>query len=95
MTNEVSMLKQKKTQYYLKWFFFVFWSFISFGSNYAFDNPSALKDLIYYDNKSNHTKHEYEVLFSGFYAFYSIPNIFFPLLNGILIDKVKTTDIFI
>ena len=90
MNNEAyfSLIKVKKQhQSVLKWFFFFFWTFISFGSNYAFDNPSALKDLIYIENADS-SKPKYELLFSGFYTFYSIPNIFFPLLNGIYIDKV-------
>lgn len=88
MKNEVYLMKEKKRNYFFKWIFFFFWTFISFGSNYAFDNPSALKDIMYYDNQANMTRSQYEMIFSGFYTFYSIPNIIFPLLNGIFIDKV-------
>lgn len=71
---------------YTKLFFLFFWSLISLGSTYAFDNASSMKDLLYLQFDSlSHSQFEY--LFSGLYIFYSIPNIFFPLFNSILISK--------
>ena len=87
MSNEVSSSRSKASSH-LKWLFFIFWTLFSFGSNYAFDNPSALKDLIFAENNHAINRQQYEVLFSGFYTFYSIPNIIFPLLNGLFIGKV-------
>lgn len=84
MSNEARFREKKR----IKWLFFVLWTLFSLGSNYAFDNPSALKDLIFEERRKDLSREDFELLFSGFYIFYSIPNIVFPLANGFLIDKV-------
>ena len=74
----------------VKWLVLSFSIFILFGSYYCFDNPAALKNqmYIYFKNYDNQLEETYEFLFSLLYSLLSLPNVLFPFINGLLIDKV-------
>ena len=82
--------KVSKKDGLVKWLVLSFSIFILFGSYYCFDNPAALKNQMYihFKNYDNQLEKTYEFLFSLLYSFLSLPNVLFPFINGLLIDKV-------
>ena len=57
-------------------------AFVTFGNNYAFDNPQALQKQIMKD--VGISIQEYNLL----YSIFSFPNIFLTLASGFLIDHI-------
>ncbi len=55
---------------------------LGFGNYFCFDNPGALQ------NEIKETMHVSTFEFANLYAFYSWPNVFFPVLGGYLIDTL-------
>ena len=70
-----------------KWTIMLFSSFLLMGDYFAYDVPFAIKEDLRakFGNLSND---EFSSNFDHLYTVYLLPNIFLPLLNGILTEKV-------
>ena len=70
-----------------KWIIMLFSSFLLMGDYFAYDVPFAIKEDLRtkFGNLSND---EFSTNFDHLYTVYLLPNIFLPLLNGILTEKV-------
>lgn len=73
-----------------KWAIMLFSSFLLMGDYFAYDVPFAIKEDLRakFGNLSNE---EFNTNFDHLYIVYLLPNIFLPLLNGILTEKVLLT----
>nr|CAH8863502.1 unnamed protein product [Trichobilharzia regenti] len=56
--------------------------FLTFGSYFCYDNPSALQDVMLSSLGMS------KVQFMNLYAFYSWPNVFLSFVGGYLVDRV-------
>ncbi|PAA85696.1 hypothetical protein BOX15_Mlig018958g3 [Macrostomum lignano] len=59
-----------------------FMCFLSFGSYFCYDNPSALQDVMTEDLSLTTAQ------YSSFYAWYSWPNVVLSMIGGYLIDRL-------
>ena len=86
----------KKGSFYkhLKWILLFLSIFGAFGFEYAFDIPSAVKDLMHKYFEKKYSEEEFEIFYSLLYSIMALPNVLIPLFLGFLIDKVmlKETD---
>lgn len=72
----------------LRWVLLGLCVFGSFGSEYSFDIPSTLKDMLQQHFADQASEQEFEILYSLMYSLMAFPNIVMPLILGILVDKV-------
>lgn len=95
MTTE-NQIKPKENQIFnrktskIRWIILVLISFSSFGGYYCVDNVAVLHDSL--KSHMNNRK-EFEYFFSLLYSAYNIPNIFLPLIGGLLIFKYGSNKI--
>ena len=75
------MLKQKN-----KYFFLALTCLAAFSNYFILDSPALLKSQIVTQLEKSYSKEQSEMTFSFLYSIYSLPNIFLPLISGILID---------
>ena len=59
-----------------------------FGSEFSFDNPAVLKELLTEHFSSKYNPKEFEIYFSLFYSCLAIPNVVLPFIIGYFTDKV-------
>lgn len=68
-----------------RWYILSLSSFIIFGVYFAYDVPAALNlelhEYLGYDNEN------FQYYIQVLYSVYSIPNLFLPLLGGLLVDR--------
>lgn len=62
-----------------------------FGDYYAYDTGYAVKNLLRNDFPEL-SKTEFKYLFDTFNAVYDTPNIFLPLIGGVLALRVRFND---
>ena len=60
----------------------------AFGFEYSFDTPSAIKELMHEYFAKIYTEKQFEIFYSLLYSIMALPNIFLPLVLGLLVDKV-------
>ena len=71
-----------------KWAILVFSSLLLMGDYYAYDVPFAIKEDLRSKFKESLSDEQFNYYFDLLYTVYVIPNIFLPLFNGILNQKV-------
>lgn len=73
---------------FARWGILILSSFLIMGDFYAYDVPYAIKEhlrLKFYSAIPTN----FDYYFNLLYSVYTFPNIFMPLINGYITDKVK------
>ena len=84
--NKIKINENPKHNSFMKWVVLICSCMTLLGNYYCFDSPGALKSLLKVQFQSSSQNFEY--FFSMLYSLYSIPNIFLPLIGGVLILKL-------
>lgn len=66
----------------IKWLALVFITLYTTGCYYCFDNPAAIQSQLQEQLSISVTQ------YASLYSVYSLPNLFLPVLGGILVDKL-------
>ena len=72
-----------------KWAILIFSSLLLMGDYFAYDVPYAIKEDLKAKFQDTLSIDQFKTYFDLLYTVYIIPNIFLPLMNGILTEKVK------
>mmetsp|Transcript_26369 Transcript_26369/g.57769 ORF Transcript_26369/g.57769 Transcript_26369/m.57769 type:complete len:470 (-) Transcript_26369:160-1569(-) len=71
-----------------RWLVLVLSSLMQLGNYYCYDNPAALLVEMREQFSEGPQKAQFDFYYEMLYSVYSLPNIFLPLLGGLLVDRV-------